>query len=568
VSEAIDPVEHGPAVRVLRSALVAVAVVGATFVLLVLAVPTFVPPWLGDRLWWAIGVSLALSLLAVHWRWRLSEKYRVLPYVRLEVAPTGTDSDDRAAFVQAARDAFVRLCSEQFTDPTVVLTELLQDVLDPGRRGDRVTKRVTLTETHLLLRTARTLSIGPDGALIPVLKPQKRTLRDDLSCELDEGPVATLTRMESHGATIELIDLLVRVTFREALVEGELSSLTATLVGGVARDSPLDDDGLRRLEKTVEIVGRVHEDKTDRDGLTRLMALLAFASTYYCLIAIVPRASDGRTSRRKLVAEYRERLPKSPHSRIDYLRRTVGLTPRQVWLLVPEALDSSSVHVHCPAPPGMYTFKAVPHVLTGGGSSAGDRIDGQRTQRPYARVGNTWGLDYVHAYFRDLQQPLRSSPDRGTPHAYPMVQVEFREKPPGLLLPLAVTSLYLAALVGIAGRNYDALFNQGSNSGVAALFGVPAILAGWMVTRIDMGVLSRISIPTALLVVWFVTNAGVALANVAAKPIREAPAMNLTHSGWMILSVTCFAHLVTVVYMYLNRTIRYQRRLSDSGAIR
>jgi hypothetical protein len=520
------------------------------------------PEWFQERTVAIAVVSALVAIAAAGLRWHLRDG---------GIGTSDGNADDhpiaplteQARFAVDTRQAFTSLCEASFRTIEPVQEELLYSILNPGHLGDRASKTVSLVAPYHKTRLSRTLTVHSSGALVPVLKARKSTLRDGLSCELDGSPVATLSRLESHGAMLELINILTRVTFKDALEEPAISNLASTLISGVASDAALPQKQLRNLTDTVSSVARLYPNLVEESDVQDLQALLSFASAYYCLIALIPSEHDegmageeGRARKRKLVVEFFERLQQGPRTHVDQVRRIIGLSPREFGILVPEALDSSSVHVHCQAPPGMYTFRAIPRVIFP------EPIQ-TNTLRPHKQVSDTLGLDYVHAYFRDFHGPLvNAKPDSNSEASpidrpVPVLEVEFRETPPGLLLPLLLTSAYLAAIVLAVGWNPDYLAQGGS----PILLGIPAVLAGWMVTRFDVQALRRVSIPTALLACWFVVNTGVVLTNATAAATVRPSLSAIPVVGWFVVTATCVAHLASLAYVYVNRMIRHQQRL-------
>ena len=240
----------------------------------------------------------------------------------------------------------------------------------------------------------------------------------------------------------------------------------------------------------------------------------------------------------------------------------------------------------------MYLFKSdLLPVAFESGFRTRDRRERIYCGPPTAELSDSIGLDYVHLYGRDLPGQLSeaaNSEQTGPMDARLALAVTFalRERPPGILMMIIVMSLFLCVLVLAVGHFHSEIFPlvavppptaapSGTTAstgptGIGLIFGIPAILFGWMVTRMNEETLRRISVPTPFLSLWFTANAGLVVFVAAFTAFSDASddynvfgldMVSGQHYWWVLLMLSCVFNAAVCIVQFIFRTFRYMHRL-------
>jgi hypothetical protein len=139
-----------------------------------------------------------------------------------------------------------------------------------------------------------------------------------------------------------------------------------------------------------------------------------------------------------------------------------------------------------------------------------------------------------------------------------------------------ILATYVCALVWITGWFYPAVFKPAVNGVVSApgswttiMFGLPALVAGWSLARVDHSVLERMSLSTFVASLICVVNASVTVAYAALRQsisLQETwtfLGITLHHPWWLIIMASTAANLLTILVMYCARFSRYIDRLDS-----
>jgi hypothetical protein len=194
---------------------------------------------------------------------------------------------------------------------------------------------------------------------------------------------------------------------------------------------------------------------------------------------------------------------------------------------------------------------------------------------PVLRLNNPEGLEYIHLYARDLEALESESGQLATTvvDRALALRLEFREKPPGMFAIVLILSLYLAGLTWAVGHFHDLVFpapTQGeapaASSWPTILFGIPALVSGWLVSRFSADALRRVSLATVGMTLWLVVNAAAAVLIAALKTSGarteglSVGSIDVIHATWALLMATTGLHLALSLVMALGRAARYLRR--------
>jgi hypothetical protein len=186
---------------------------------------------------------------------------------------------------------------------------------------------------------------------------------------------------------------------------------------------------------------------------------------------------------------------------------------------------------------------------------------------------------------------------RGDSAIIPVLSVELRERPPGLMVIVFLMCGYLATLtIGVAffhdrvfGLDVSSLNSQcmtlmrynfiagggdcqlipaTPTSWPTVLFGIPALVSGWLISRFTAEAVSSTSISTIAVTIWGTLNATAAIGlsalemNVSTIHPISVFGMTVVQPLWLCLTLSCVASLAMTMLLLVFRVFRYGRRLT------
>jgi hypothetical protein len=522
------------------------------------------------------------------------------------------DKAYEAELMQSSFTAFNRVLSQHSFDE---FDQLIDTMLDPGSVVIRINETAELG-THDYGSTIERVAVKPESykatqLLLPVLTPRKGELVDNYRLLVDGKPARTLTRRETTGAVMAVTATVFATAFqgREQLPLNLWQTLQHQILY-----APADCD---QESIIAELRSEYEEDNnscTEGALIARagLWSLAADICTTYMIIAVVPITSQSATveisySRRReplLLPTGHEKapLPFRPFMWLSIqLQLLFGLIRRSERYELHHSTDAQSYHFRATVPEGLYVYDL-------GGSWMDDtrgRVRGLfgglplRPVRPEWKISDTRGLEHVHAYGRDLDVWSKldaTGEEVQASERTAAIRFELREKPPGLLFVVGLISLFLAVLVLAAARWHDLIFVPAPGSGRAAtngpigagagsrisfgsqaapwpviIFGVPAIISGWIVSRFTPDNVKLLSISTIAVAGWSLFNTALAVAVSAfsmSVPARiwRFPMLGYFEPLWALLVIStlaCFAMSTILLLLRVRRYGRRVRRLAD-----
>jgi hypothetical protein len=485
---------------------------------------------------------------------------------------------------------------------------LINLLSDPAVHLSRVTTSVEIHSTHS--RNAVHRVIGRVGQsvpdLFPVLRQRKGVLLDRLMVTISGQRVSTLSYVEGQGLTLVLLHALFTRCFPSANVEDEDSSHAQCLLRlkeSAIADAPAD------LAEVAEILGELQE-LTDRatggHSSTLWAALMDLARCIPAHYFVYVSISEKERGPVRLGVEYDSRVRWQRQGARDLLRAFIGLTRRSLLLPLTHATEAPSYHVNVTVPSGLYVLKA-DYVLVGAAESSftgspdalpvAAASSSNRPRMP-ALVQGRLGRDHWHGYIRDVDGYTESLEPKG--HGTPsdtslFLEMELRERPPGLVAVVTILAAYLCALTWSVGHYYTKVFppapgllelllnkvtslgtptesepvSGAPTSAPTVLFGIPAILSAWIVTRFTPRTLSRVSLTTIALTGWVLLNAAIAVAITAFKTSgvtvttdATVAGINPTFIAWATLQFSTALALVFCIVFLVMRFGRYRKALA------
>jgi hypothetical protein len=493
-------------------------------------------------------------------------------------------SNDRE-FAQFAMEVF----RERFGADAVA--PLIGAVLDPGGYVTRISEEIALDEEsyrQVLTRTVR--SSQAQTVLLPVVRPCKGVLVDEFAVKVGGTAAATLSYVEGQGAMLTVLETLFEAVFPAERQIQDHELLLKEVLDAAVGEKPLDEAAVGDLEDRLSRAAQAQpvpaartgsddEEVTPADYRAPLVQLAGYlAASYFILVPVALEANQRVKVETTRTLRRRNRLAQTG----DKVRVALGLNIRTHLIPLPQAPESLSYHMRTRAPEGMYTYSAALRVMKVPDADLAlpTIVETARPRVPDLRMNEPEGLEFVHVYARDLDNfAAGGGPNSGEEHALAL-RLEFREKPPGLLAVVFLLSGYLLALAWAVGRYHHLVFPQQASGTTAPaastwptiLFGIPALVSGWLVSRFTSDALRRVSLTTVLVTMWLVLNTAAAVLLAALKTSGPSPeTFNVGktvvhHATWAALMVSTGAHFALTALMALSRADRYVRRAARATA--
>lgn len=480
--------------------------------------------------------------------------------------------------------------------------QFLENLIDPGGVVLRITETAQLGGRDFSTNVKRTVVPPIKWAgrkmYVPVLKPRKGELVDNFNLSVDGKPARTLSHRETVGATLATITTLLTQAAQDTDVPEELWRL---LRDAVVEEGPTKPNKRESTLKELKACESTLVNSSDAALIARaaLWKLVPDLFDTYLIIAVVPINGESlkvetRYTRRRDVYQ----VPKNKPFPIRWwqwshiqLQLLFGLAVRSDEYLLPQATEAQSYHFRAEAPAGMYVYDVKSHWFDEEIKTLSPPFNTSKLARPVApdwRAADTRGLDHLHAYGRDLDVWLNYSDETGastrTSRRVAALRFELRERPPGVMFVIALLSVYVAMLAVGIGIGYDVIFgpyatNCGAASSAATttsttaspwptiLFGVPAIVSGWIVARFTADTVRLVSISTIAITTWAVVNTAyaVALSAIAISkpmcPVTGWLGIPAWQPAWCFLVISSCAATVMAVLLLVLRVRRYARRV-------
>ena len=505
-------------------------------------------------------------------------------------------------FVKLARSTFLRTSSSR------VLAQLLRMVVDPAASVSRITETALYTDEKWVHEITRTLSFSADSPIIaPIMRTRKGQLIDELSVQVNGNPTSTLPFLESQGAVAALIEVLFCQSFPDAyLEESEYAKALDTILMACCSASPVGLEQRTHLDETLRSLQwrRNHPQLFAlQEALTQLIGFML--DYYFVFVHACPENSLPTKIRTSHSTPRSDTL-----GGLNRIRMSLGLSVRDAIIELPLATEARSYHFHTTAPDGAYFYNLELHPLALAETDAPIEIKSfAQSRQAIPKLSHTLsGRDFVHVYGRHLNGRLEDVTEEGEgrfgrdDHSYrPAVNrslnvwlyAQYHERPPGILAVLLPLSAYLAILVWGVGYFHGTVFLgerfhyigqshliipyfdptiiRSNSSSLTILFGIPALVSGWIASRIDGKLLQRISLSSFFLLCWSVFNAGAAVVLAVSSNTARDPSVwslpggvTLIHGTWAILMISTGSAAAFCVLQMISRTSRYWYRLDSA----
>lgn len=399
--------------------------------------------------------------------------------------------------------------------------------------------------------------------LLPILRVRRGVLVDNLEVRTPDGQrVSTLNTNEYCGVIRSLITIYtLALAETEDLSDQQQEGIAeivrqAHFIAASGDEEPANDDPLPWLE-AIAVPTRYGPDSERaaawRESRSRLDQFCRAVRDAY--IVFVP--VEGRPSAR-VVLDY---VYTNPHrlstlGARDRLRYGLGLRPHEHRLSLSEHRWSQSYHLEFWAPYNQYVQKCVVRPLKPRptGAAAGNIVD-------YAASG-VHGCDYAHVYVRE------GGRERIRDRAELAVELDCREKPPGMLGNVAAIALAEAVLIWVIGIRHDFYFGSGTNANLvndlpALLLAAPGVVAGWLGTQISAERLRSTSMATmvGLIVCGLIAIGSTGLALLKTSGGSFASWLHVEHPTWVAFMLVSAVLCVDLTLRLLVKSRRFSAQL-------
>ena len=465
------------------------------------------------------------------------------------------------------------------------LIRSLGALVNPSTIVHRITQRMTSNGRRWNVNLSRTLATGSEPILFAVHRVRKGVTTGDLQISVDEKRISTLSFAESKGLLLAIVDVLWAGLFRDT--RGHLpkpaSDMLTVVNAGIVKDAELDVEAFSDIiAGTKQLIAR---DGASQEDLELLIFVIRLALAYDIVFISIAIPAGSKSCR--VAISYDILSGGMIETFVDRFRAAMGVGQRNYQFPIPYVTDSRSFHLNVVGPQGMYAYHAAPLWPASARASSKHLDPDSSRQRDQAAILSTpSGDETTHLYMRDFDgrpvfdRDVGPGPKQQSTSWMPQFAIEFREVPPGLISAVTGVALWLTTLTWVVGIFHDVVFKPGSGTAVGSwptlIFGVPALVTGWLLSRASMQTIRVISIPTLLTLLWLAANSALIVAIVALKSsgIESSPTevvmpfigpQVVSHPTWTVLMISMFLNLATSASMWLTKSTRFASIINGRG---
>lgn len=432
---------------------------------------------------------------------------------------------------------------------------------------------------------------------VPVLRQRKGLTVYELGFMLDGASCPVVGHWDSLGTMLTVLDVVFDASYGTAPTKRSKAQQLALDAAATFATDPRPIDAERNVQyqnHRVELDRLAHDvpRASNPEPFLRLSHYLAH--NYITLVEVT--APLG--ARFLVETSYSERRPTDHATTRQKLRVLLGLGYKQYVVALPGAAEPESYTFSCRAPEGCYvssvglTLEDVSGPAHVGSlnvrSSASVEDDSS-----YLRLSPTLGLDLVELHGRHIGVVTRPGSGKQTEPSRKAdlgkvlaLDLRFREIPPGLLGVVTLLSALLALTCTSVAWRHDQIFTGAIRAPGAAtpttsavivglVFGVPAIMSGWVASRVDAKALRTTSPLVLAQLATLLALTGVAVA-VAAFKISvivqdsssfDVPGLtvHLQHPTWTLITLLSLTQLTVNIVDFTVRHRRYLYALRKSS---
>ena len=550
-----------PVLRALSMTLICVPPVG----ILIYFVPS--PAYSVGSSWLWVWILAALFFVGVLSRILVSDWGLAQFRARAKVADHDRHDDRFEAPLERDRVADYYLAQFLSSAYAPGTTESMSAIISAPSVISRITEKHDLGVYRTDVKVMRTMQGSKMLVLVPVLRILRGKVVGSLSVDIDGTAARTLPFDLSRGLLLTMLVTafsIVHGTTEQTL----LRDLKIAAVGRHAINPSPKHPLLSGLEEAAQRSTALQNDKV----ALRRIALAALTSDF--VFVIVP---GGLETAKRISVAYRRGYPSGVHGLAARFQRAIGLGRSNFSIPIGLAGDSRSYHLEVSGPSDMFvenSYIEVPR-LEHAGLLIDEVSDADRVRDQVMVIAPRAGDNCTHLYLRDYD---------GAPHVatlgedvkfapvWPRFRIELREIPPGLLGPILAVSVWLAILAWIVGVFHDFVFKGLGIVGPSwptLIFGVPAIVVGWLLSRVTAEQFRTISVGTFSLLSTLALNAAMLVTFAALKSSgastfqADIGLLHVEHPTWTIMMVATAIHVTACFVVLTTRNIRYAATINE-----
>lgn len=456
------------------------------------------------------------------------------------------------------------------TTSAAVLSEATRALTVPDTVFSRVSERYILGDERADVTLARTIE-GNDSlaalVLLPVLRVKRGSLLGALTLTVDGSPSRTLPAVTSRGVMVAMLSNTAVEVNRLLGSTGkaeQLASVVRRVSDLVVSDLQPEDEARAALLSDLDTATDGHQDE---DDVRMMRALVDICLLTDVIFAPVP---EGCAQTRRIVVEFTSPYRDRVEGWAGTARRFVGIGRDVIGIDLLRVAETNAYHLDVTANEATYIEQADVYLPAAHGEAL-KRVPDDDDDSEYLHVSPLRGDNRAHVYWRDFRVRL----DRAAQQAgvVPRLELQLRERPPGLLGPAFALSLWIATITWAVGYFYPVLFSSTDVTRSAwstLILAAPALLTGMLLSRLTSDAVRSMSISTFALVIWLslnvaavVTMGALSLSGVDLAPFPVHASITLGQPGWFFLMASTGFHLLSCGLLFLGRGRRYIRTINE-----
>lgn len=363
----------------------------------------------------------------------------------------------------------------------------------------------------------------------------------NFSVEVDGTKWSTASLRDSQRMLVAVIHPM----FKDLVPDDSVDDAFFSIARAVISDTMIHANSLARCPecgKPLEVNGRqltlkdyikaLHDAllnmnpnaEAEVDGFIYLLSELCRDQIIWCSL-FIPCEGDLSPPWNRVTHHYIS-PPTRRRNFSERARGALGMSPRKLSYILPSVREAHSYHLELSALDGHYLYDARIGLIDSSPllwrNRTAIKTDEDRhvsmlvkgESSPRLSISGLGG-SRAHGYFRSVfRLGLEDNDGESRSTVVPTLDVEFRERLPGILLPTLLLSCYIAFVVWTVGLLYERIFRN--PFGVPTvwgtlLFSIPALISAWFLTRFTASSISRVSLPVLSLIGWTLLNAVLAV---------------------------------------------------------
>ncbi|WP_156426519.1 hypothetical protein [Mycobacterium sp. IS-3022] len=506
--------------------------------------------------WTLIG--LALTFVALIW-WRISRGVRRNRNSRTTNQPVHAPNHDACGRADSPTNYMPMIvydllnhCDERFPDKRTVAfanLHLTSPWLVTPRIGHTITPMDLYDENTYIRRVDQVRDDAPYEQVAVVHRAEKGAILTNLSVAVDGDDWSTLSLRDARAIMLAVVHTnyteVVSGDGDDVKADQALENVFFSIARGVISDhavqaqSPAQcpECGKSRCHGRRELRLRDYLDslragllqvnpeaEAKIDELVFLLSDLCRNQIIWCSLLVPGKGNVDKPSWNRITHRHLAPATRQPNLS-EKVRGLLGMTPRKLTYPLPFARETDSYHLELEAADGLYFYDADIGLVDASPRAWPKRRNATRNRKldtlakgfvsPRLSVTGLGG-SRAHGYFRAIWRlGLVDETEKRQSSVVPALDIEFRERLPGILLPTLLLSLYVGFIVWTVGLFYAEIL--GSSTGIppvwtTVIFTVPALISAWFLTKFTTSSIARVSLPALALIAWTLLNAVLAVA--------------------------------------------------------